>query len=66
MTTMQNLMSILAIAAGIFCIFAALDKLIVRFFFLLLAFWLINYGLRTQGLPPLQVYLWMWWNSLNM
>ena len=62
----NQLLAILAIGAGLAFGIAALGQLAVKILFAIIAVLLINYGLRLQGLPPLQTYLWMWWNMMRM
>jgi len=62
----NQLLGILAIGAGLALGFAALGELSIRLLMFTVAILLINYGLRLQGLPTIQTYLWMWWNMLRM
>jgi len=62
----NQLLGILAIGAGLALGFAALGELSIRLLMFTVAILLINYGLRLQGLPTIQTYLWMWWNMFRM
>jgi len=62
----NQLLAIIAIGAGLVIGFASLGQFAIRILIFALAIWLINYGLRLQGLPTIQTYLWMWWNLFRM
>jgi len=65
MINWQQLLGIIAIGAGLGLALIAIGPFAMRLLMASLAIWLINYGLRMQGLPPLQTYVWLWWNMLR-
>ena len=50
-------LGILCIIAGIVIIIFAVGDLLLRLIIALFALFLINYGLRLRGLPPLQLLI---------
>lgn len=53
----NHILGFLCIVAGIVIIIWAVGDLLVRLIIALVAFSLINYGLRLRGLPPLPLLI---------
>jgi len=65
MTRSDNILGIVLIIIGVVLLIMSLAPLIVPVLFVLLALYLINYGMRMRRMPPLTLIAMSWWSRFR-
>jgi len=65
MTRSDNILGLILIIVGVILLITSLSPLIVPILFVLLALWLINYGMRMRQMPPLTLIAMSWWSRFR-
>jgi len=65
MTRSDSVLGIILIVIGVVLLIMALSPLIFPVMLVLLAFYLINYGMKLRRMPPLIVIASSWWSRFG-